>query len=85
VSNVVGSIPQLAHNEKGVSSTSDDFQRFKVLVVITNDRLSPSLPRSAGLRPVYHPPNSPLAGGTGPDHALTRCCLGARASGLHCV
>ncbi len=42
MSNVVGSIPQLAHNEKGVGSTPGDFQRFQVLVVLIDDRLPPA-------------------------------------------
>lgn len=42
MSNVVGSIPQLAHNEKGVGSTPGDFQRFQVLVVLIDNRLSPA-------------------------------------------
>jgi hypothetical protein len=42
VSNVVGSIPQLAHNEKGVGATPGDFQRFQVLVVLIDDRLPPA-------------------------------------------
>ena len=85
MSNVVGSIPQLAHNEKGVGATPGDFQRFQVLVVLIDDRLPPAFLEVQASGPSITPPSSPLAGGTGPDHALTRCCLGARASGPHCA
>ncbi len=69
MSNVVGSIPQLAHNEKGVGSTPGDFQRFQVLVVLINDRLPPAF---LGAR------------ASGP-HGVGYNCLGARASGPHWV
>ena len=81
MSSVVGSIPQLAHNEKGVGSTPGDFQRFQVLVVLIDDRLPPAFlgaqasgphwVRMAALDWRASPPPRPASAGVSPPNAPT--------------